>query len=144
MNDCYIIIKLEITQVKNRFTFPRYKNRNINKTTMHEKLLIFQKTYDFTLWIYPVINKVPKSHRMVLGKTIEELTLSLLLSVIKANRLRGPQRTKIQLNISDNLDQIRFLLRLIKDLKFISIKQYALGAEKVNEIARMLNAWMRV
>ena len=111
---------------------------------MCHKLLIFQKSYDLLLWLFPVINRIPKSHRQVLGKLLEEHGLSLLLLIIKANQSQGESRSNLQLSISSDLDSLRILLRLTKDLKFMSIKQYAMGTEKINEIARMLNAWMKV
>jgi len=110
---------------------------------MLERLFIFQKTYDLLLWLYPVINRIPKSHRLVLGRNLEELAISLLLLIIKANKARGNTRTALQLKISDDLDCLRILIRLTKDLRFMSIKQYAMGAEKINEISRMLSAWMK-
>jgi len=111
---------------------------------MCEKLLIFQKTYDFIRWLYPIINRIPKSHRLVLGRHLEELAISLLLLVIKANKVRGQSRLSLQLQVSDELDCLRILVRLTKDLRFMSVKQYTTGAEKINEIGRMLNAWMKV
>lgn len=111
---------------------------------MCEKLLIFQKTYDLLLWLYPVVNRIPKSHRMVLGRELEETAISLLVLIIKANKSRGQLRTELQLRISDDLDSLRILIRLTKDLKFMSIKQYTVGAEKINEIGRMLQSWMKV
>ena len=111
---------------------------------MFEKLLIFQKTYDLLLLLYPVINRIPKSHRLVLGKELEELGIALLVTTVKANKVRGQERTSLQLQISDDLDSIRILIRLTKDLRLMSIKQYAMGAEKINEIGRMLNSWMKV
>ena len=111
---------------------------------MCEKLLIFQKTYDFIRWLYPIINRIPKSHRLVLGRHLEELAISLLLLVIKANKARGQSRLSLQLQVSDELDCLRILVRLTKDLRFMSVKQYTTGAEKINEIGRMLNAWMKV
>ena len=111
---------------------------------MQEKLLIFQRTYDFLLLLYPVINRIPKSYRLVLGRNLEEIGISLLLFIIKANKVRGRPRTELQLTISDNLDSLRILIRLTKDLKFMSIKQYMLAAEKMNEIGRMLYSWMKV
>ena len=110
---------------------------------MLERLFIFQKTYDLLLWLYPVINRIPKSHRLVLGRNLEELAISLLLLIIKANKARGNTRTALQLKISDDLDCLRILIRLTKDLRFMSIKQYAMGAEKINEVGRMLSAWMK-
>jgi hypothetical protein len=107
-----------------------------------DKLIIFQKIYDFLLWLYPLINKIPKSHRLVLGRGIEEIGLNLLLLSIEANKIRDDTRRVVQLKISEELDKIRILIRLTKDLRFMSISQYQYAAEKVNEIGRILNGWM--
>lgn len=111
---------------------------------MTEQLLIYQKIYDFVLWLYPVINRIPKSHRLVLGRHLEELGILLLLLVVKANKKKGQERVDLQEKISDGLDSLRILIRLSKDRRFISIKQYVFGAEKINEIGRMLIGWMNV
>ena len=107
-----------------------------------DKLIIFQKIYDFLLLLYPLINKIPKSHRLVLGRGIEEIGLNLLLLSIEANKIRDDTRRVVQLKISEELDKIRILIRLTKDLRFMSISQYQYAAEKVNEIGRILNGWM--
>jgi len=109
-----------------------------------EKLILFQKSYDFLLWLYPLINRLPKHHRAVLGRQIEELGLSILLHILSANIARGIKRKAIQLLISEELDKLRILIRLTKDLRFISIKQYIYAAEKVNEIGKILSGWMQV
>lgn len=101
-----------------------------------------QKTYDFVLWMYPIVNRLPKNHRQILGKKIEEEGLELLTNLIKANNTRGTERNSYQKLSSDALDLIRILLRLTKDLHLMSVKQYLLGTEKINEIGRMLSCWM--
>ncbi len=110
---------------------------------MEKKLILFQKIYDFVLWLYPVVNRIPKTHKTVLGRQIEELALSLLLLVMSANRVRGQKRAELQRVISEELDKLRILLRLTKDLRFMSIKQYVYSSEKVNEIGKILSGWMR-
>jgi len=108
-----------------------------------EKFILHQKTYDFVLWLYPIINRLPKNHRQILGKKLEEEGLSLLVSLINANNARGIERDFFQKLSSNELDLLRILLRLTKDLRLMSVKQYLLGSEKLNEIGRMLNCWMR-
>lgn len=110
---------------------------------MAEQLIIYQKFYDLVVWLYPVINRIPKSHRLVLGKHLEELCISILLLLIKANKARGQIRITLQSNISDEMDCLRILIRLTKDLKFMSVKQYAMAAEKLNEIGRILSGWIK-
>ena len=105
---------------------------------------VYQKIYDFNLFVYPLINKIPRFHKQVLGKYILEICTLLLVLVIKANKERGQTRKNLQQKISYNLDCLRILIRLTKDLKFISIKNYLAAAEKLNEIGRMLSSWMKV
>ncbi len=108
-----------------------------------DKLILFQKMYDFVLWLYLLINRIPKSHRLVLGKHLEEIGLSLLLLATKANKIKGTGREVIQLQISDELDTLRILVRLTKDLRFMSVAQYQHAAEKMNEIGKLLYGWMK-
>ncbi len=108
-----------------------------------DKLILFQKAYDFLLWLFPLVNRLPKHHRPVLGKQIEELGICILLNIIAANSLRGTRRKECQQDISSEIDKLRILLRLTKDLRFMSIKQYAYASEKVNELGSVLSGWMR-
>jgi len=108
-----------------------------------DKLIIFQKIYDFLLWLYPLINRIPKSHRPVLGKHLEGLGLEILLLTVRANKTRSNKRKTVQLQMSDHLDELRILIRLTKDLHFMSVKQYAYSAEKLNEIGKILSGWIR-
>jgi hypothetical protein len=112
-------------------------------TLMAEQLLIYQKIYDLVLWLYPAINRIPKSHRLVLGRYLEEVSIQILVLVIKANKKRDKERVSLREKISEMLDILRILIRLTKDRKFMSIKQYVFAVEKINEIGRMLNAWMK-
>ncbi len=108
-----------------------------------DKLILFQKSYDFLLWLYPFVNRLPKHHRAILGKQIEELGIYILLDTLSANSARGAKRKELQLLISLEIDKLRILLRLTKDLRFMSINQYAYAAEKVNEIGSVLSGWIR-
>ena len=108
---------------------------------MFQDLAIFEKTYELILWLYPTVNKFPKSQRFVLGQRIENIILKILEGIIEANQERN--KAPYLKKISVELDKLRILIRLSKDLKFISIKQYAFAAEKINEIGKMLGGWMK-
>ena len=108
---------------------------------MIKDLKIFQKLYDVILWIYPMVNKFPKSQRFVLGQRIENSALELLRLVIKANAAR--EKKPILKEFSVELDQFRILMRLSKDLKFMSIGQYEYVSKLINETGRMLGGWIK-
>lgn len=109
-----------------------------------EKLILFQKSYDFLLWLFNLINCVPKSHKIILGQKIENIGLQILTNIISANKAKDAERLNLQEEISTNLDTLRILIRLCKDLHFISVKQYTYAAKNINEIAKIHNSWMKV
>jgi four helix bundle protein len=108
---------------------------------MYKNLAIFEKTYDLILWIYPTVNKFPKSQRFVLGQHIENTTLELLEGIIEANNERNKAFYLKKLSLK--LDKLRILIRLSKDFKFISIRQYEFVSGHINEIGKMLGGWIK-
>jgi four helix bundle protein len=108
---------------------------------MLDNLIIFQKFYDLILWFYPIVNKFPQKQRFVLGQQIQNELLEILKNIIEANQ--EVQRVAILKQASVSLDKLRILIRLSKDLRFISVKQYQIAAEKINEIGRLLSGWMK-
>ena len=106
---------------------------------MLDDLIIYQKTYDFLLWLHPMVRKFPQSQRFVMQQRIENKTLDLIHLMIAANAERDKSATLRQASVE--LDELRILLRLSKDLRFVNLKQYAVAAEKLNEIGRLLTGW---
>ena len=109
---------------------------------MLKDLKILEKQYELILWIFPLINKFPQKQRFVLGQQMQNTLLEILKNTIQANHERNKFITLQQMSVE--LDKFRYLYRLSKDLKFISIKQYQFGAEKINEIGKMLGGWIKV
>ena len=108
----------------------------------YEKLKLFQKVYDLILEVHPVIVTFPKNERFTLGQKIENCLLNILEIIIVVNL------GKVALNYFKKLDteiqKLKILIRLSKDLRFISIKTYGSLEEKVIEIGKILGGFERV
>ena len=104
-------------------------------------LIIFQKTYDLILWFFPSINTFPQAQKFVLGQQIQNEFIEIIRDIIRANQ----ERNKLEYlkRISTRIDTVRVLIRLAKDLRFLSIRRYGIVAEKLNEIGRILSGWTR-
>jgi len=106
-----------------------------------DKLIIFKKTYELLLWIYPILEGFPKNQRFVLAQQIFNSLLEFLKFLIEANSAR--QKMEILRKASVSLDQSRLLIRLAKDLRLMNIKKYEASAEKINEIGKMLGGLIK-
>ncbi len=104
-------------------------------------LPILEKTYELILWVYPMINKFPKSQRFVLGQRIENTLINIVTQIIEF-KISRKKRIKLE-KMSVELDKLRFLIRLSKDLKMVNIKKYGIASEKINEIGKMLGGWIK-
>ncbi len=106
---------------------------------MYSDLLIFQKTYDLLVWMMPVVNKFPKDQKFVLGQRLENKVLDILNLIIKANSKLAKEEYFYAISLG--LDEARVYVRLSKDLRFISIKQYEVFALRLNEIGKLFGGW---
>ncbi|MDP2649132.1 MAG: diversity-generating retroelement protein Avd [bacterium] len=108
---------------------------------MLQDLVIFEKVYQLVRWLYPTVSKFPKAQRFVLGQQIENTALDILRGVIRANAERDKLATLKGASV--DLDTLRILLRLSKDLEFLSVRQYGFAAEQVNEVGKLLGGWIK-
>lgn len=97
--------------------------------------------YDLVLELYPTVRSFPKSQQYLLGRRIEETALEILLGLVAANTVRN-KLSRLP-DVDQEVEKLRFLVRLSADLKFISARRYAALAERVDEIGRMLGGWIK-
>lgn len=110
----------------------------------HENLKVFTKFYDLTIWLHQKVIKFPKNSRFTLGQRVENTAFEILKLIIVANSTFDKDlRLKIQKKIGTELEVLRILMRVAKDLKFISIRSYKFGCEKVLEIGKILGGWIK-
>ena len=101
-----------------------------------DELIIYQKVYDLILYLFPIVNRFPKSQRFVLGQQIENSLVEIAKMIVEANKRRN--KLNVLYNMDVELEKLRLLVRLAKDLRFLSVKRYGLIAEKLDEIGRLL------
>ena len=104
-------------------------------------LIIYQKIYDLVLYTFPIIGRFPKSQKFVLGQQIENCLLEIGKLIIYANKLKDKKFKLYEIDIE--LEKLRFLIRLAKDLKFISIDRYGNFCKLVDEVGRLLGGWLK-
>lgn len=105
---------------------------------------IFVKTYDFALWTFGHTSHFPKTRRHSVTNRLEAALLDFQRTLALANRRRGNGRLSALEEADGLLDTVRFLVRFVTDLGYLSGRQYEFASGKLAEIGRLLGAWQKV
>ncbi len=108
---------------------------------MNEKEDALTKTYDLMLWLFPQIGKFPKGYRFILGNRIENGLLDICEGLIEARYTK--EKLHILKAVNIKLEKLRYLVRLSKDLKLISLKKYEYLSREMNQIGSFMGGWLK-
>ncbi|MDP3013723.1 MAG: diversity-generating retroelement protein Avd [Candidatus Subteraquimicrobiales bacterium] len=107
---------------------------------MHN-LIIYQKLYDFTLYLFPIIDKFPKHEKFVMCTHIKSCVLDMAREIIRANKSRNKKQLLYDVDVK--IEELKFLLRLAYDRKYLSHNSYEHSGKLVAEIGRLLGGWIK-
>jgi hypothetical protein len=102
---------------------------------------IFTRTYDLLRWLIPMTVKFPRQQRFVLAEALQRTALRFQERLIEAARAADPSPSLHQADT--DLTKLRLYLRLCRDLRLMSMGQYAHAARMVNEVGRLLGGWLK-
>ena len=107
----------------------------------HERLKIWQKSYDLARDLIQTSERFPRPQQQEgLGSEIRRTSLDLIQSVMLAN---STQNISVNQDLDQAIDYLQVIVRLARDLRYISIGQYEVFAGKIIEIGRMNGGWMK-
>jgi hypothetical protein len=96
------------------------------------ELSVIVRAYDLILWLIPTIDKFPRPRKFTLGDRMEVLALQVLEGLVEARYSR--QKSALLRRANLELEKLRFLLRLAKDLQCLPIKSYKHASRLVDDI----------
>ncbi|MBM4401400.1 MAG: diversity-generating retroelement protein Avd [Crenarchaeota archaeon] len=102
---------------------------------------VVEKHYKLILWMLPKIANFPKDQRFLLADRIERILLDILELLIEAVYSKHKRDILIKVNLK--LDVLRFMMRIAKDMKYISVQGYDFFCQSVLEIGRMVGGWLK-
>ena len=108
---------------------------------MDDAPIVVSKAYDFNLWLVQKVQKFPRHFRTTLGDRLASSSIDLLLLLLDAAYTSQKESTLIAAN--RKLNAIRYLLRMAKDLRLMSIESFGFAVEKIDEIGRMAGGWRK-
>ena len=97
--------------------------------------------YRFLLWLVPAVERFPRSQKFLLGDRIQGTALDILEQLIEATYTR--QRDQYLANANLDLEKLRFLFRLARDLRCLDNRRYEHAARSLDETGRRVGAWRK-
>lgn len=108
---------------------------------MNQDYPVIVKTYNLTLWYIKKLNSLPKNHRYTLGEKIQNTLLNLLL--ILSDTIYSKEKKPLLQKANKEIEKLRLLTRLLKDLAIISTDNFRFIVSSINEIGQMVGGWMK-
>lgn len=91
-------------------------------------------------YAYVILRQFPKVERHVLSAEIRSSMYVVLKHTITAGKKYYKKNTLQELDVE--IDFLRSLFRLAKDLKYINFRQYEMISKALNEIGAIVGKWI--
>lgn len=99
------------------------------------------RIYDLIKWIIPVLEKFPRSQKFLLADRIEVLLLDIMEMIIQSVYTRDKEKFLREANIK--IEKLRYLVRLVHDMKYVSTKKYEYIISALHEIGCEIGGWLK-
>ena len=109
---------------------------------MSEYLLIEKKIRDMILYNNIMLRQFPKFEKFLLASKIRELGYDILELAVAANKKYIKKTSFSEFDVKH--ETIRQLINLAFELKYIDKQKHRVSQLNVDEVGRMLGAWMKV
>ncbi len=103
--------------------------------------MVVSKAYDFVVWLLPKVENFPRSYRHTLGDRLIGAGVELLMTLVQCAYASDKAGLLRQASLQANC--LRYLLRLAKDVRLMTVDSYGFSAGRVEEVGRMVGGWQR-
>ena len=112
---------------------------NFLKLALYSDLPVYKSTYDLLIGIFQFTKDFGKEYKYTIGESLKKETIDLLTLIYRANIKKDKQEV-IQ-EARERIEVIRLFIRVMKDLRQISLKQFVQVNELVEQVSKQLAGW---
>ena len=107
----------------------------------YDELPVFKASYDLLLEIFQFTSIFSREYKFTVGEKLKNETLELIMLVYAANSSKA--KFDILQKTREQIERIRLLIRLLKDLKQISINSFVRINQQVENVSKQLTGWQK-
>ncbi len=107
----------------------------------YDNLPVYKASYDLLVEIFQFVKNFNKEYKYTVGEKLKNETLEMIMNIFRANSRQ--QKKELLQTARENIEVIRVLLRLTKDLKQIDLRKFVMINEKIENVSKQLAGWQK-
>lgn len=107
----------------------------------YDELPVYKASYDLLLEIFRFTKNFAKEYKYTIGESLKNETVELITLIYRANSKKD--KYAILQEAREHIEVIRLFIRLMKDLKQISLKRFVQVNIKVENVSKQLTGWQK-
>ncbi|MCD4697294.1 MAG: four helix bundle protein [Bacteroidales bacterium] len=108
---------------------------------LYDELPVFKASYDLLLNIFRFTSNFTREYKFTVGEKLKNETLALIVLVYRANSAMS--KADIIQEAREQIELIRLLIRLLKDLKQVSLKSFVMINKQIENVSKQLTGWQK-
>ena len=107
----------------------------------YDTLPVYKASYDLMLSVFDFCRHFRKEYKYTLGEKLKNETLEMIMNIYRANTKH--EKKDLLQKARENIEVIRLLFRLTKDLKLIPLIKFIEISDRIENISKQLTGWQR-
>ena len=108
----------------------------------YQHLPIYKTTYDLLVKVTQITANFPKAYKYSLGDKLRGEITEMVVYIFKANSSRS-ERASHAGEVLERLQVVELMLRLSKDLRLLTVKQFAEIVFLSDSLGRQAQGWVK-
>lgn len=128
------------------------KNKDLQQRSLWKKtwkpyfeLPVYKKIYDLNLFIYKAVLDLPRLAKYSTWQKILNIFDEVWIWIFKINSTHtsDPNKKKYFLEARENIELLKYNFRILKDMNFISLKNFVKISEDLENISIQVSSWQK-
>lgn len=109
------------------------------------ELPVYKKIYDLNIFIYKIILGLPRLAKYSTWQKILNIFDEVWIWIFKINSTHtsAPNKKKYFLETRENIELLKYNFRILKDINFISLKNFVKISEDLENISVQISSWQK-
>ena len=107
----------------------------------YNELPVYKASYDLLLEIFHFTKNISKEFKYTVGESLKKETTKLITLIYRANSKKD--KYDVIQEARERIEIIRLFIRLMKDLKQISLKRFVLVNKQIENVSKQLTGWQK-